>query len=101
MGSAFNPLWGAEVVQGQRLRTIPLSCQLANGPWQSCHMEVMELGRHWFLVVRNERIEFRHDGTGQVQMGRDGHWQNVTPRWGRDQSLCWDTLCARGDIPLD
>ena len=100
-GSAFSLLALAEVAQGQSLRPIPLDCRLGDGPWQRCQMEVIELGRRWFLVVENQRIEFRHDGTGHVRMGRDGRWQTVTPRWGEDQSLCWNTLCARGDIPLD
>ena len=89
------------MTQDKSLRPIPLDCRLGTGPWQSCHMEVIEVGRRWFLVVQNQRIEFRHDGTGQVLMGRSGRWQTVNPRWGEDQSLCWDSLCARGDIPLD
>lgn len=87
--------------QAQPFQPIPLECRIGQGPWQGCQMEVIELGRHWFLVVGDRRMEFRHDGTGQVLMGRDGRWYVVTPRWGEDQSLCWENVCAKGDIPLD
>jgi hypothetical protein len=64
-------------------------------------MEVVDPGRRWFLVVGRRRYEFQHDGTGRMRMGVNGTWREVTPRWDKDGSLCWDELCARGDIPLD
>jgi hypothetical protein len=65
-------------------------------------MEVIELGRLWFVVVAGHRFEFRHDGRGgAVQMGEGGRWAEVNPRWEADHSLCWGSVCVRGDIPLD
>jgi hypothetical protein len=93
------PLLGPAVLaQGQ---PIPLECRWAQGPWQACQMEVVDPGRHWFLVLGRRRFEFRHDGTGRMRLGLEGRWQDVSPRWGEDQSLCWGSLCARGEIPLD
>jgi hypothetical protein len=81
---------------------IPLECRLGDGPWQSCRMEVQEVGAQWVLLVGRQRVEFRHDGTGAVRMQKDtGGWRPVSSRWNEDTSLCWDGVCARGDIPLD
>ena len=82
--------------------TPQLECRLQAGPWQRCRMEVEQLGSRWWLVVGDQRIEFRHDGRGSVRMQRQGGaWQPVTARWAEDTSLCWDGVCARGDLPLD
>jgi hypothetical protein len=81
---------------------ISLECRLADGPWQTCQMQVDQLGAHWYLLVGGERIEFRHDGHGKVTMLRpSGGWRPVNSRWLEDTSLCWDGVCAKGDIPLD
>lgn len=80
---------------------VPLECRLGEGPWQNCQMRVEQLGAHWFLLIGDRRIEFRHDGRGAVTMGEEGRSQPVTSRWGEDRSLCWNGTCARGDIPLD
>jgi len=81
---------------------VPLQCRVAEGPWQDCQMQVTELGVHWFLLVGGQRIEFRHDGRGKVTMLKpSGHWQAVDSRWEENTDLCWDGICARGDIPLD
>ncbi len=80
---------------------IPLQCRLGNGPWQTCRLRVSEVGSHWFLLVGDRRIDFRHDGSGTVLMEEQGHVRPVTGRWLEDRSLCWDGTCARGDIPLD
>ena len=81
---------------------IPLECRFGDGPWQSCRMEVEQVGIHWFLQVGEQRLEFRHDGTGVVRMQKDpSGWRPVSSRWEEDTSLCWDGVCARGDIPLD
>ncbi|HYP04019.1 MAG TPA: hypothetical protein VER57_05660, partial [Cyanobium sp.] len=63
---------------------------------------VQQVGSHWFLLVGEQRVEFRHDGTGAVRMQKNtGGWRPVSSRWNEDTSLCWDGVCARGDIPLD
>ncbi len=81
---------------------VSLECRLAEGPWQACQMQVEEVGAHWYLQVGSQRIEFRHDGRGSVTMLKpSGGWQPVKSRWLEDTSLCWDGVCAKGDIPLD
>jgi hypothetical protein len=65
-------------------------------------MEVQDVGLHWILRIGEQRIEFRHSGDGAVRMQRGiGSWQPVTAAWQPDTSLCWDGVCAKGDIPLD
>jgi hypothetical protein len=79
-----------------------LECRLGGGPWQPCRMEVEDIGLHWVLRVGEQRIDFRHSGDGAVRMQKGGGpWQPVTATWQPDTSLCWDGVCARGDIPLD
>lgn len=79
-----------------------LQCRLGSGPWQPCRMEVEDVGLHWVLRIGPQRIEFRHNGDGAVRMQKGaGPWQPVTATWQPDTSLCWDGVCARGDIPLD
>lgn len=83
-------------------QTIALECRLKQGPWQPCRMEVVSIGSHWALVVGAQRWEFRHDGRGSVTMQQGaGSWRPVSSRWEDRNSLCWDGVCARGDIPLD
>lgn len=65
-------------------------------------MEVVSIGSQWALVVGAQRWEFRHDGRGSVTMQQGaGSWRPVSSRWEDPNSLCWDGVCARGDIPLD
>jgi hypothetical protein len=64
-------------------------------------MEVIDPGRQWVLVVGRRRHAFEHDGTGRMRMAVDGRWRDVTPRWDSQGNLCWDGICARGEIPLD
>ena len=64
-------------------------------------MEVIQVGRHWFLHIGRVHLEFTHNGTGKVQMGQEGHWEEVTPRWAGDHTLCWGSVCTKGELPLD
>lgn len=65
-------------------------------------MDIRELGVQWALVIGDQRLEFRHDGRGEVTMQRQGGaWRSVSSRWAEDTSLCWDGVCAKGQIPLD
>jgi hypothetical protein len=83
-------------------REIPLQCRLGNGPWQDCRMRVEQVGSHWWLQVGPQTLEFRHDGRGSVTMqAASSGWRAVESRWEEDTSLCWDGVCARGEIPLD
>jgi hypothetical protein len=97
-----QPLVAAQNRPQAALEPLPLDCRLASGPWQPCQMGIVQLGRLWWLQVGDNRFGFRHDGLGRVEMRRDaGGWQPVEPSWSEDQALCWDGICARGDIPLD
>jgi hypothetical protein len=81
---------------------VPLECRLAGGPWQACSMTIEQVGSHWWLDVGQERLEFRSDGRGSVNLRASGGTSRaVMPAWNPDQALCWDGVCARGDIPLD
>lgn len=81
--------------------TLPLECRIGQGPWQPCRMQVVQMGLHWYLLIGDQQVEFRHDGHGLVRLRQQGSWRAVTSRWEADTSLCWDGYCARGDIPLD
>ena len=83
-------------------QSIPLECRLAGGPWQPCTMTVLLLGQHWWLQVGSERLEFRSDGRGSVNLrSGTGAVRAVQPVWSSDQALCWDGVCAKGALPLD
>ena len=93
--------WAREASGRGSPTLLPLQCRLGDGPWQDCQMRVEEVGAHWFLLVGDRQIEFRHDGSGTVTMQEQGRVRAVTSRWLEDRSLCWDGTCARGEIPLD
>ncbi|MFN7898316.1 MAG: hypothetical protein ACK5N0_01435 [Synechococcaceae cyanobacterium] len=81
---------------------VPLQCRLGQGPWRPCAMEVQKIGEEWQLVIGGRRIAFRHDQRGSLRMREPGSaWREVDSRWIESSSLCWDGVCARGDIPLD
>lgn len=82
--------------------SVPLQCRLAGSAWQSCRMDVDEVGVRWTLVIGRQRLEFRHDGRGGMRMqAGDGAWRSVNSHWQPLGELCWDGVCARGDLPLD
>lgn len=65
-------------------------------------MTIVRLGEHWWLQVGGSRLEFRSDGRGQVSLRTPlGNSLAVQPVWGEDRALCWNGVCARGDMPLD
>lgn len=90
---------------------VPLSCRVGDGPWQGCAMEVKQPGERWTLVVGERRIGFLHDGSGTVRMqdperghhsgSGDRGWIPVETFWIAGPALCWNGVCAQGDIPLD
>lgn len=90
------------VLAGERPSLVPLQCRLGDGPWRQCEMHVLQVGQQWQLRVNGEQISFSHDGLGNVRMRRGlSGWMPVEARWSPDASLCWDGVCARGDLPLD
>ena len=91
---------------------VPLRCRLGDGPWQNCSLEVDSPGERWAIQVGGRRIGFRHDGSGTVTMndsppgepaipGQPGAWVPVETTWISGPALCWNGVCAQGDIPLD
>lgn len=81
---------------------IPLNCRIGQEPWRACVMTVASPGQQWRLQVGSKRFDFRHDGSGQVILKRPGApLQVVSSRWIAAQTLCWDVVCARGELPLD
>jgi hypothetical protein len=91
---------------------LPLRCRLGDGPWQSCSMDVDQPGERWSIQVAGRRIAFRHDGSGTVTMQDpaslptantvdSGPWVPVATTWIAGPALCWNGVCAQGDIPLD
>lgn len=102
--------WGPLLHPGASLaQSVPLRCRVGDGPWQGCAMEVDQPGARWTLVLGQRRIGFRHDGSGTVRMqdpapqsGVNGHgWIPVETSWIAGPALCWNGVCAQGDIPLD
>lgn len=93
---------GAAPVRAQGPVPAQLHCRLATGPWQHCSMALDADGLGWELQIGREQIRFRHDGRGAVAMERSGQpWRAVQAHWLSDASLCWDGVCAKGQIPLD
>ncbi|MFM7674506.1 MAG: hypothetical protein ACKO5F_02710 [Synechococcus sp.] len=105
LGLALPPvLAGQEGTAAAPAGTVHIDCQLAGGPWQPCDLQVESIGERWKVLVGPRIYEFLHDGSGTVRMrqgpGGEG-WREVQSTWTADAALCWDGLCARGDIPLD
>jgi hypothetical protein len=92
--------WPAAVSFGQ-LESSPLALR----PWQPCTMLVQapagELPVRWTSELGQRRFEFRHDGSGTVQMLDSAGWIAVETSWIAGPAHCWNGLCAQGDIPLD
>lgn len=102
VGVAIATLMASVPAYSQRTLQVPLECQLRQGQWQPCWLTIIEVGQRWWLDVGGQRIEFRSDGRGSVTL-RDaqGNSRLVQPVWTTQQALCWDGVCAKGDLPLD
>jgi len=111
-GVLFNPAASLAGPTGHEAPlAVPLRCRVGDGPWQGCVMEVEQPGSRWALVVGERRFGFRHDGSGTVRMqspqrgvprGSTGEgWIPVETSWIAGPALCWNGVCAQGDIPLD
>ena len=99
LGCLLGP--GAAAV-AQAALTVPLECRIGAGAWSPCTMTIQRFGEHWSLQVQAQRLEFRSDGRGSITM-RDaaGSQRTVQPVWQEPRTLCWDGVCAKGDLPLD
>jgi len=81
---------------------VPLECRLGAGAWKPCTMTIQRFGEHWWLQVGQQRLEFRSDGRGSITMTDiGGRSRAVLPVWNAPQVLCWDGICAKGELPLD
>lgn len=93
---------GGGVAQAQTGLQVPLECQLQGSGWQPCTLTIERMGEHWWLLVDGQRLDFRSDGKGSVTLSdASGRSQAVQPVWTAQHALCWDGVCAKGDLPLD
>ena len=86
----------------QAALTVPLECRIGTAGWTPCTMTIQRFGEHWWLQVGPQRLEFRSDGRGSITVSDGaGGRRPVQPVWREPRSLCWDGICAKGDLPLD
>lgn len=80
-----------------------LECRSGRQPWVVCRMVAPSPGERWVLEMDPRPVAFRHDGSGRMLMRRGDlePWTSVEPRWIGEHTLCWGSVCARGDLPLD
>ena len=80
-----------------------MRCRIAQQAWSPCRMVAASPGERWLLTWNQQRVEFVHDGSGQMMMKVDEgeDWREVQRFWTADQSLCWGSVCATGDVPLE
>ena len=80
-----------------------MRCRIAQQAWSPCRMVASSPGERWVLTWNQQRVEFVHDGSGQMMMRVDQaeDWLEVQPFWTVDHSLCWGSVCATGVIPLE
>ena len=80
-----------------------MRCRIAQQAWSPCRMVASSPGERWVLTWNQQRVEFVHDGSGQMMMrvGQAEDWREVQPVWTADHSLCWGAVCATGAIPLE
>ena len=88
---------------GTSAEAVSMRCRIGGQAWSPCRMVAASPGERWALTWDQQRVEFVHDGSGQMMMrvaqGED--WLRVQPFWTVDRSLCWGAVCASGAIPLD
>jgi hypothetical protein len=67
---------------GANAQTVALQCQLDGGAWQTCRMQVQDIGRTWRIEMGKDTVLFRHDGGGTIAMKQGGRpWRLVQTRW--------------------
>ena len=102
-------LWTAALLMigssasGTSVAAASMRCRIGHQPWSPCRMVAASPGQRWVLTWDQQRVEFVHDGTGQMMMrvGQNQAWLQVQPSWTADRSLCWGAVCAHGAIPLE
>ena len=90
-------------VGGTSVAAASMRCRIGQQAWSPCRMLAATPGQRWVLTWDQQRVEFVHDGTGQMMMrvGQNQAWLQVQPSWTADRSLCWGAVCANGAIPLE
>ncbi|WP_226422374.1 MULTISPECIES: hypothetical protein [unclassified Synechococcus] len=90
-------------VGGTSVAAASMRCRIGEQAWSPCRMVAATPGQRWVLTWDQQRVEFVHDGTGQMMMrvGQNQAWLQVQPSWTADRSLCWGAVCAHGAIPLE
>ena len=83
--------------------SLPVECKQQDQVWQHCRYESDQPGKSWRLAFDDKTVRFHHDGSGlmKMQLNDNGDWTAVQARWIAEQTLCWNNVCARGEIPLD
>ena len=104
-----SQLWTAALLlmgsteAGSSAAAASMRCRIAQQAWSPCRMVASSPGERWVLTWNQQRVEFVHDGSGQMMMrvGEGDDWREVQPFWTADHSLCWGSVCATGDVPLE
>ena len=93
----------ALLLMGSSAAAASMRCRIAQQPWSPCRMLASSPGERWVLTWNQQRVEFVHDGSGQMLMrvGQGDEWREVEPFWTVDHSLCWGSVCATGAVPLE
>ena len=88
---------------GSSAAAASMRCRIAQQAWSPCRMVASSPGERWVLTWNQQRVEFVHDGSGQMMMrvGEGADWREVQPFWTAVYSLCWGSVCATGDVPLE
>ena len=88
---------------GMSAAAASMRCRIGEQAWSPCRMVAASPGERWVLTWDQQRVEFVHDGSGQMMMRvrQDEAWMQVQPLWTVDHSLCWGAVCATGSIPLE
>ena len=79
-------LWTAALLLiGSSAEAASVRCRIAQQAWSLCRMVASSPGERWVLTWNQQRVEFVHDGSGQMMMrvGQAEDWLEVRPsgRW--------------------
>ena len=97
-----GPLLAMADARAQSALSLPLECQLHQGPWQPCTLTIEEMGTHWWLQIGKQRLVFHSNAHGSVTLSDPaGVTRTVQPIWTAQRELCWDGVCTKGEFPLD
>ncbi len=84
--SAFRiQLWTAALLligssaAGSSAAAASMRCRIAQQAWSPCRMEASSPRERWVLTWNQQRVEFVHDGSGQMIMrvGEGEDWREV------------------------